>query len=146
MTIDDAEGEDFDSFATDAEDLENVSCEADHMPEDAAEQMGFVRFIPPPFITRHTPPWVGRDDDPKVIEKVLDDFITMTDAQDDFCILGVDQKIGACHMKLEHGHPRFKKLIREIPVLHLLKMEIVNLCSAYKTAGLLHVLKFMRDE
>ncbi len=49
VTIDDAESEYIDSFAYDAEDLNNVlSCEADHMPGDAAEQMGFVRLIPPP--------------------------------------------------------------------------------------------------
>jgi hypothetical protein len=81
----------------------------------------------------------------KVIKEVLEDFLSMTESHDEYTILGVDQKIGACHMKLERGHPKFRKIIREIPTLHLLKMKIINFCGAYKDSGLLHILKFMLD-
>ena len=36
--------------------------------------------------------------------------------------------------------------IPEYPILHLKKSKINNICSAYKNAGIIQVLKCMRDE
>ena len=67
-------------------------------------------------------PYIGRDDDPKIIKHILEDFLTKTQSQGQFSRIGVDQKIGACHMKLERANPEYRKIVREIPSLHLLKM------------------------
>ena len=37
-------------------------------------------------------------------------------------------------------------MIKEIPVLHLIKHHIVNVCSGYKEAGLLHILMYMTGD
>ena len=113
---------------------------------DAAKLFGFQRFFSSPFIKRHTIPWLGRDDDPKKIEEICADLKRMVDLGNNYAILGVDQKIGACHLKLEKSSTACKRLIREIPALHLTKHRIVNVCSAYKEAGLLHLLMFMKDD
>ena len=42
-------------------------------------------------------------------------------------------------------HSLYQQFLPEFPALHLRKSKIVNLFSAYKTAGLLHLLKFMKD-
>ena len=114
--------------------------------DDQAYQMGFHRYIPPPFIMSHTAPYIGRDDDPKIIKHILDDFQTKTQSRGQFSIIGVDQKIGACHMKLERANPEYRKIVREIPPLHLLKMKMVNFCKAYENSGLLHIIKYMMNQ
>ena len=40
----------------------------------------------------------------------------------------------------------YRQFLPEFPALHLHKSKIVNLFGAYKDAGLLHLLKFMKDE
>ena len=95
---------------------------------------------------RRTAPWIGRDDDPRVIRKVLEDFQTMTECYDRPSLLGVDQKIGVTHMKIQKGSEQFSDIIREIPALHLLKARSLNFCSGYKDAGALHLLKFMLNQ
>ena len=124
------------------EDEEEEYLEAD----DPAQIMGFKRYIPSPFMIRRTAPWIGRDDDPRVIRKVLEDFQTMTECYDRPSLLGVDQKIGVTHMKIQKGSEKFSDIIREIPVLHLLKARSLNFCSGYKDAGALHLLKFMLNQ
>ncbi len=84
VTLDEAEGLQGD---------DEVDTTSDEDEDDTAEKMGFKRFIPPPFIVRHTPSWIGRDDDVRKIEEVLDCLLTMTDMQGDFGILAVDQKL-----------------------------------------------------
>ena len=61
-------------------------------------------------------------------------------------ILGVDHKIAACHSKIAKSDSRFKRIIKEVPLLHLQKMKVTNLCSAYKDAGLLHIIKYMHNK
>ena len=40
----------------------------------------------------------------------------------------------------------FQQFLPEFPVLHLRKSNITNLISAYKNAGILHMLKYMKDD
>ena len=113
---------------------------------DPSILLGFHRHHPQPFITRHTPAWIGRDDDPLKIKEICRDLFRMGDCANDFSILAVDQKIAACHQKIKKEDRAFQKQILEIPALHLLKHKIVNICSSYKEAGILHILKYMRDD
>ena len=158
ITVDDDSCEDLD-IDSDLEltlsDRESLSDCQDDMPEedndetdteDGACQMGFIRYTPPPFILCHTAPYIGRDDDPEVIKQVLEDFLTKTQSRGKYSIIGVDQKIGACQMELEKGNPEYRKIVREIPPLHLLKMKMINFCKAYDSAGLLHIIKYMTDQ
>jgi hypothetical protein len=48
-------------------------------------------------------------------------------------------------MKLEYSDEKFKRQIREVPVLHLTKQKIVNISSAYKKAGLLEIVRYMTN-
>ena len=74
---------------------------------DQAAKMNFLRYSPPPFLLFRTAPWIGRDDDPKVVEGFLSDLLVMADINDnEYAVLGVDKKIGGVHMKLEKGKPK----------------------------------------
>ena len=87
---------------------------------DQADRMNFVCYRPPPFSQFRTASWMGRDDDPKIVEGFLNDVLVMADVSEKvYAILGVDQKIPGVHMKLEKTNCRFRKVIREIPPLHL---------------------------
>ena len=39
----------------------------------------------------------------------------------------------------------FEQFLPEFPILHLKKSKITNLFSAYKDAGILHLLMYMKD-
>ena len=40
----------------------------------------------------------------------------------------------------------YATFLPEFPVLHLRKSKIMNIISAYETSGLIHILKYMRDD
>jgi hypothetical protein len=114
-----------------------ASVQADDSKGDPAKAFGFTRFKPPPHIILNTPPWLGKDDDIHKIKEVCNDVHRMTDTGEGYSIWGVDQNIAGSHMKLEHIDAKFKRQIRQVPVLHLTKQKIVNMSSAYKKAGVL---------
>lgn len=41
--------------------------------------------------------------------------------------------------------PRYRFVLPEFPVLHLMKSKITNLISAYKPAGIIQISKYMKD-
>ena len=41
--------------------------------------------------------YVGCDDDPKVIGGFFQDFLRITEAKDEYSVLGVDKQIAGCH-------------------------------------------------
>ena len=114
-------------------------------PLDPAKSFGFHRFLPPPHIMRNSPPWLGKDDDINKIKQICGDIERMTDSANDYSIWGFDQKIAGCHIKLEKTDSNFKRQVREVPVLHLTKQKIVNVCSAYKKSGFKEIIRFMMD-
>lgn len=61
-------------------------------------------------------------------------------------LCGVDQKIGSNLLKLIKQGGRNKHFIAEFSLLHLRKSKITILLSAYREAGLLDLIKFMKDE
>ncbi|CAC5383204.1 unnamed protein product [Mytilus coruscus] len=89
-----------------------------------------------------------RDDDILVLKKVLDDILIKTDfnVKEDKIIFAPDYKIAKYLLKLIDSTEKYKVLILEFPILHLRKSKITNLISAYKTTGLLHILRYMKDE
>ncbi|VDI35096.1 Hypothetical predicted protein [Mytilus galloprovincialis] len=103
---------------------------------------------PPPLLCRHPPPASGRDDDILVLKKVLDDILIKTDVnvKEDKIIFAPDYKIAKNLLKLIDSTEKYKVFIPEFPILHLRKSKITNLISAYKTTGLLHILRYMKDE
>ena len=116
-----------------------------------AKTFGFSIFRPPPFIAKHPPPAVGRDDDINKLKEILDELLRKTDNIHDTesvhkILFGPDQKIGENMLKLLSSEPKYRIILLEFPGLHLRKSRITNVCSAYKDAGLLHILKYMRDE
>lgn len=113
---------------------------------------GLEKFAVPPLLCRHPPPAVGRDDDMGKLREILDDvLVKMGCHEQEFCtldriILGADNKIGANMLKLMKHNEKYNIFIPEFPLLHLRKSKITTLFSAYKHAGLLSLLKFMRDD
>lgn len=57
-----------------------------------------------------------------------------------------DYKIAKNLFKLMDQNPKYQIFLPEFPVLHLRKSKITNLISAYRTAGLIHILHFMKDQ
>lgn len=130
----------------------------DSIPDEAVyedgcttpEQFGFHKFKPPTLLCRHPPPAMGRDDDIQKLREILDDVLTKMELNkgqsSDRILCGPDNKIGINLLKLvEHGR-QYGLFLPEFPLLHLRKSKINTLFSAYKGAGLLHILQYMRDE
>ena len=102
-------------------------------------------------MTRHQPPATGRDDDITKLKQILDDTLIKTDHISDISkhekiLFGPDNKIGSNLLKLREHNRRYEHFLPEFPLLHLRKSKINNLCSAYQNAGLVHILKYMRDD
>ena len=116
------------------------------------EDLRFLQFKPPALLTRHPPPATGRDDDLVNIRKVLDEILVKSEHSDENSIqfnkilFGPDNKIGNVLLKLIAQNKRYKIFIPEFPLLHLRKSKINTVCSAYGKAGILHILKYMRDD
>ncbi|CAC5405584.1 unnamed protein product [Mytilus coruscus] len=102
----------------------------------------------PPLLCRHPPPASGRDDDILVLKKMLDDIPIKTDVnlKEDKIIFAPDYKIAKNLLKLIDTTEKYKVFTPEFPILNLRKSKITNLISAYKATGLLHILRYMKDE
>ena len=114
--------------------------------------LGFRRFNPPPLLTRHPPPAVGRDDDIRKLKEILDDMLvklghpdTDTNNTGNRILFAPDNKIATNLFKLMDNNPKYRVFLPEFPLLHLKKSKITTLSSAYKDAGLLKLLKYMTD-
>ena len=121
------------------------------------KSFGFSKYEVPTLLTRHPPPAVGRDDDIVKLQEILDDVLIKSGVCDnpincphnlnkEIILCGVDQKIGCNLLKLVKKGGRNTHYVPEFPILHLRKSKITILFSAYKDAGLLHLLQFMKDD
>ena len=119
---------------------------------DLLKSFGFSKFVVPPLLCRHPSPAIGKDDDISKIKEILDDiliklaFCIDPDKKGDKILCGPDHKIGKCLLKLMESSARYRVFLPEFPLLHLRKSKITILFSAYKEAGLVQLVKFMRDE
>ncbi|XP_070203435.1 uncharacterized protein [Littorina saxatilis] len=125
--------------------------ESDH------NSMGFRVYCPPPLISRHPPPYTGRDDDLMKLREILTDILVKTGfffagkhkkfpgRDESRIILAPDHKIAANLFRLMKENSMFQIFLPEFPLLHLRKSKIVNLLSAYKDAGLSSLTRFLHD-
>ena len=113
---------------------------------------GFNKHIVPQLLCRHPPPAIGRDDDVSKIAEILDDILKKMgyfadkDKMINRILCGPDQKIGVNLLKLIESDSKFESFLPEFPLLHLRKSKITILVSAYRDAGLVQLLKFMKDD
>ena len=113
---------------------------------------GFSKFVVPPLLCRHPPPAVGRDDDISKIKDILDDilvklaFCTDPTKTNDRILCGPDNKIGKCLLQLMASSAKYKAFLPEFPLLHLRKSKLTILFSGYKDAGLIQLVRIMRDD
>ncbi|XP_045182551.2 uncharacterized protein LOC123541205 [Mercenaria mercenaria] len=113
---------------------------------------GFFKFIVPKLLCRHPPPEIGRDDDIAKIREVLDDIYTKLgygvdkEKRANRILCGPDQKIGQCLLKLIQLNSKYEVFLPEFPLLHLRKSKITILLSSYKDAGILQLIKYMKDD
>lgn len=126
--------------------------------ENIPNKFGFHKFSPPSLLTRHPPPAIGRDDNVNKLKEILSDILIKSaicknpsqcknmHAATEKVLCGPDQKIGSNLIKLIKSGNQFNHFLPEFPVLHLRKSHITILFSSYKTAGLLELLQFMKDE
>ncbi|WAR27995.1 hypothetical protein MAR_013699 [Mya arenaria] len=119
-----------------------------HHLEETLHDFGFRQNEAPAFLTKHPPPAIGIDDEIKKQKEVLDDVLVKTDSEErtDKIIFAPDHKIAANLFKLRESQKKNELFLPESPSLHLRKSKLTILCSAYKDAGILHILKYMRDE
>ncbi|KAL3841569.1 hypothetical protein ACJMK2_019691 [Sinanodonta woodiana] len=101
-----------------------------------------------PLLCRHPPPYSGRDDDIVTLKVVLDDVLEKAELSEtnEKVMFVPDYKIARNLFKLIDGNKKYATFLPEFPVLHLRKSKIMNLISAYETSGLIHILKYMRDD
>ena len=119
--------------------------------ESLLNNLNFEKFSPPTLLTRHPPPATGRDDYITKLKQILDDTLIKTDHISDISkhekiLFGPDNKIGSNLLKLREHNRRYEHFLPEFPLLHLRKSKINNLWSACQNAGLVHILKYMRDD
>jgi hypothetical protein len=114
---------------------------------------GLNKFVLPPLLCRHPEPYSGRDDDPTKLREVCDDTLTFMGYHDeDFkrrkILCGPDHKIGKNLMNMvkQRGQDKYKMFLPEFPCLHLRKSRITIVFSAFKDAGLMQLLQYMRDD
>lgn len=111
---------------------------------------GFKVFKPPSLLCRHPPPAVGRDDDIHKLKEVLDEVIIRTgnikDNTSSRIMIAADHKIAANLFKLAEEDTKYRVFLPEFPLLHLRKSKIVNICSGYREAGIIHLLMYMHDD
>ncbi|KAH3834541.1 hypothetical protein DPMN_107870 [Dreissena polymorpha] len=103
-------------------------------------------FKVPPLLCRHPIP--ATDDDIRNLKDILQEMtkkLGRSQHQNDRILFAPDHKIAKNLLKLTEENPYFRQFLPEFPALHLRKSKIVNLFSDYKNAGLVHLLKFMKD-
>lgn len=116
-----------------------------------ARRFGFRQHQSPPMLTRHPPPATGRDDDIQKLREVLDNIMTKVNSNDAAqgglkILFAPDNKIGSNLLKLLYSSKKYQNFLPEFPILHLRKSKITNFCTAYRNAGIIEILKYMRDE
>ena len=109
------------------------------------------KYAPPPLLCRRPPAATGRDDDILKLKEILDDILLKMghykiDKSTNRILCGPDNKILNNLLKLQKQSNKYKVFLPEFPLLHLRKSKINTLFSAYKDAGLMHLLKYMRDD
>ena len=131
--------------------LDTISLQDDS--ETVTGQFGFKKYTVPPLLTRHPPPETGRDDDREVLRRVLDDVLLKLGhncqsgkVAERKIIFGPDNKIGKNLLLLKKDNPKYEMILPEFPLLHVRKSKITVLFSGYQKAGLVEMLRFMRDE
>jgi hypothetical protein len=132
--------------------LESIELES---PQNQTEptHFGFSKYIVPPLLTRHPPPACGRDDNIEILRGILDDVLLKlghhelgSSNKHRKILFGPDNKIGKNLLILRKSDPMYTVFIPEFPLLHVRKSKITVLFSAYKNAGILELLRFMRDD
>ncbi|KAL4217289.1 hypothetical protein ACF0H5_023740 [Mactra antiquata] len=141
-------GKSFQDMSILEESIETSSATITH----CLQSFGFKKFQVPALLCRHPSPAIGRDDDLEKIREILDDVLVKAGYEADpnktvnRILCGPDNKIGKCLFQLQKSSNRYIIFLPEFPLLHLRKSKINILFSAYKDAGLVQLLKFMRDE
>ena len=112
-------------------------------------KFGFEKNVCPPLLTRHPPPYSGRDDDLFRLKDIIDDLLVKLGNYDGIgnkILCGPDNKIGSNLIKLIKMDQKYDSILPEFPCLHLRKSLINSIFSAYKNAGLVQLLQYMKDD
>ena len=110
----------------------------------------FVKFEAPILLCRHPPPAIGKDDDKSKLREILDDLLIKSGHfiypgnKKEKILTATDHKVASNVFELIKL-PRYKTFLPEFPVLHLMKSKVTNLISAYTPAGIIQLLKYMKD-
>lgn len=137
--------------------VDELRCKAvpsQNLSENIAHDFGLHQYKPPPMLCRHPPPAVGRDDDKEQLRHILNDFLMkagystpgVRTNHKDRILFGPDHKVGKNLLQLISEDKKFAVFLPEFPLLHLRKSKITTIGSAYKHAGIIQLLKYMRDE
>ncbi len=131
--------------------IETKSCPQEVSTQSLPGEYGLHKYLPPPLMCRRPPPASGRDDDLQKLREILDDTLLKLGYNSNLhsssrVLCGPDNKICANLLKLIDQNPKYASFLPEFPLLHLRKSKINSLFSGYKDTGLLHLLKYMKDD
>jgi len=116
--------------------------------DDQVARLGFKMFHPPPLLTRHPTPYIGRDDNIDRLREILDDILECTGkllTGKDRILCAPDHKIANNLFTLMKQQHRYKRFLPEFPLLHLRKSKITTLISGYDKAGLKTLIRYIQD-
>ncbi|CAC5403427.1 unnamed protein product [Mytilus coruscus] len=102
-------------------------------------------------LDEHPTPAQGRDDDIAHLKEILLAILVKLGRYPgtffkDRILFAPDHRIAKNLLTLLNKDPVFRQLLPEFTVLHLKKSKITNLFSGYKDAGILHLMKYMKDK
>ena len=130
--------------------VETTETETSHITLPIPAQFGFAKHIAPPLLVRHPEPYAGRDDDPVKLKEIASDVLIKLGLYDNpdnsqRILFGPDHKIGQNVLQMVKMK-KFATFLPEFPCLHLRKSCITITFSAYKHAGLMQLIQYMRND
>ncbi|CAH1791793.1 unnamed protein product, partial [Owenia fusiformis] len=120
--------------------------------ENVPSQFGLHKYFPPTLICTHPSPYVGKDDDKNKLAQISNDILTKLGRQNHNghpkILFGADNKVNANMLDLIHDPVNcdFEIFLPEVPCLHLRKSMINTTLNAYQNAGLIQILRYMKED
>ncbi|CAH1802262.1 unnamed protein product, partial [Owenia fusiformis] len=132
--------------------MDDASVQSDCTSYVIPHIFGLKKHVAPPLLCLHPSPYIGKDDDIGKLKEILDDIlIKLGYLNEDTSayrkvLCGPDNKIGNNLLKLIKSNPKYEVFIAEFPCLHLRKSMINTIFKSYSQAGIVEMLRYLKDD